>query len=121
MPGDENFGDYAPYDVDPERFLNILRNAAYICTDSFHGSAFSILHEKKFIVFDRYNSNSANSKNSRIDSLCQNLGLESRRYNARGEILEQMDLEIDYGTVKEKTARYRANMKDYLSPALGCV
>ena len=42
---DENFGDFAPYDVSPERFLNLLRNAEYVCTDSFHGTAFSILNE----------------------------------------------------------------------------
>lgn len=39
---DENFGDFAPYDVSPERFLNLLRNAEYVCTDSFHGTACSV-------------------------------------------------------------------------------
>ena len=34
---DEEFGDYAPYDVGPDRFLNLLRGANYICTDSYHG------------------------------------------------------------------------------------
>lgn len=119
VAGDEDFGDYAPYDVDPARFLSILRNADYICTDSFHGSAFSILHEKKFVVFDRYNSRSANSKNSRIDSLCRNLGLEDRRYSGQPDILQLMEQEIDYAAVVEKTAQYRVNMKDYLSQALG--
>jgi len=118
VAGDEEFGDYAPYDVDPARFLNILRNAAYVCTDSFHGSAFSILHEKKFIVFDRYNSNSANSKNSRIDSLCQNLGLEDRRYRSQVDIQQLMEREIDYCAVGKKTEEYRKNMKNYLSQAL---
>ena len=77
---DENFGDFAPYDVSPERFLNLLRNAEYVCTDSFHGTAFSILNEKQFVVFNRYAENSSFSKNSRIDTLCVNFGLESRRY-----------------------------------------
>ena len=45
VPEDENFGDVALYDVGPDRFLNLLRGAAYICTDSFHGSCFSIIHE----------------------------------------------------------------------------
>ena len=75
---DENFGDFAPYDVSPERFLNLLRNAEYVCTDSFHGTAFSILNEKQFVVFNRYAENSSFSKNSRIDTLCVNFGLETR-------------------------------------------
>ena len=52
---DESFGDFAPYDVDPTKFLNLLRGADYVCTDSFHGSVFSIIHQKPFIVFNRYN------------------------------------------------------------------
>lgn len=118
VAGDENFGDYAPYDVDPARFLNILRNADYVCTDSFHGSAFSILHEKKFVVFDRYDDRSANSKNSRIQSLCINLGLENRRYISQGDILEQMENKIDYAAVQERIACYREHMKQYLQQAL---
>lgn len=118
VPGDEAFGDHAPYDVDPARFLNILRNADYICTDSFHGSAFSVLSEKKFVVFDRYDDRAINSKNSRIDSLCVNLNLESRRYDPQYDILEQMELEIDYVAVGGRIARYREEMKNYLTCSL---
>ena len=46
---DEKFGDIAPYDVGPEEFLNWIRGAKYVCTDSFHGTCFSIIHHKKFI------------------------------------------------------------------------
>ena len=62
---DEQFGDYAPYDVAPDIFLNLLRGAEYVCTDSFHGAVFSIIHKKQFVVFNRYNNNSKHSKNSR--------------------------------------------------------
>lgn len=118
VPGDESFGDYAPYDVDPARFLDILRNAAYVCTDSFHGSAFSVLNEKKFVVFDRYDNRSVTSKNSRIDSLCVNLGLEDRRYDPNADIVAQMEKEIDYTAVGEAVACRREEMKNYLAQAL---
>lgn len=36
VENDETFGDYAPYDVAPDRFLNFIRGAEYVCTDSFH-------------------------------------------------------------------------------------
>lgn len=115
---DESFGDYAPYDVDPVRFLNILRNAEYICTDSFHGTAFSIIFEKKFIVFDRYNSKSSNSKNSRIDSLCHNVGLKNRRYTNADSALDMIDEKIDYSLVSQRVAEYRENTVKYLEKAL---
>lgn len=114
---DETFGDIAPYDVDPVRFLDILRNAAYICTDSFHGTAFSMIFEKKFIVFDRYNSRSSNSKNSRIDSVCKNAGLTNRRYVDINGIAEMMMRDIDYQSVSTKIAQYRVQTKEYLKSA----
>lgn len=119
VAGDENFGDHAPYDVDPARFLNILRNASVVCTDSFHGAAFSVINGKKFIVFDRYSSRSTNSKNSRIDSLCQNLGLEGRRHSDEADITTVAEQEIDYCAVNEKLIRCRENTKCYLAEALG--
>lgn len=115
---DENFGDYAPYDVDPVRFLNILRNADCVCTDSFHGTAFSILCEKQFLVFNRYSDQSTNSKNSRIDSVCRNLDLESRRFYGNRNIVDAMDSLIDYPRVRELVQQYRGRTKDYLRKTL---
>lgn len=111
---DEMFGDYAPYDVGPEEFLNYLREAEYVCTDSFHGSCFSIINEKKFMIFNRYSDNSTTSKNSRIDSLCSNLGLSERRY--RGNIFD-IEKEIDYKMVKSKFSEIYSVTEKYLNEA----
>jgi len=116
---DEAFGDYAPYDVDPARFLSILRNANCICTDSYHGTAFSVIFEKQFVVFDRYSSRSSNSKNSRIESLCVNLGLESRRFSGTESIETAINSKIDYAAVKQKLLVYQTATKEYLKKALG--
>jgi hypothetical protein len=118
VPGDEKFGDYAPYDVDPVRFLNILRNADYVCTDSFHGTAFSIICEKQFLVFNRYSEQSSNSKNSRIDSVCYNLHLESRRFYGGQNMEEVMNAQIDYQHVRELLQQYRGQMQEYLQKAI---
>ena len=113
---DENFGDYAPYDVSPHKFLNILRGASYVCTDSFHGSCFSIIHEKKFMVFNRYSDASKTSKNSRIDTLCENLCLSDRRFNK--DNISDIQNPIDYDRVKEKLDLLRKKADAYLSQAL---
>lgn len=114
---DEAFGDYAPYDVDPCRFLSILRNASCVCTDSFHGTAFSIIFEKSFVVFNRYSDRSSNSKNSRIESVCVNLGLEGRRYINYDEITATMIAPINYSAVSTKIAEYKERTKTYLASA----
>lgn len=112
---DETFGDYAPYDVGPGQFLDLLRGAEYVCTDSFHGSSFSIIFRKQFLVFNRYDEASKLSKNSRIDSLCRNLGLEDRRYS--GNISVSMMKHIDYNSVDKKLQDLRKASQLYLKSA----
>ena len=111
---DESFGDYAPYDVSPDKFLNLIRGAEYICTDSFHGTCFSIINEKKFMIFNRYSDASKVSKNSRIDSLCINLGISERRFV--GNIMSVLD-EIDYHSVNIKLNKLKSETDKYLDKA----
>lgn len=39
--------------VGPDEFVWLIKNAKYICTDSFHGSVFSFLYGRPFAVFTR--------------------------------------------------------------------
>lgn len=112
---DVPFGDYAPYNVGPEEFVNLIRNAQYVFTDSFHGSVFSMLYEKQFMVFNRYANNTVSSKNSRIDSFCENYGLSERRFC--GDI-NAIDNKIDYKTVMEKVENHRKISLSFLDKAL---
>lgn len=64
---DWNFGDDQLFDIGPEHFISLIKNASYVFTDSFHGTAFSILFEKKFLVFPREKKSYAMS--NRIDSI----------------------------------------------------
>ena len=69
VESDMTFGDYQIFDAGPAEFVNLIRNAEYVCTDSFHGSVFSILNHKQFVTFNRFSNESKNSRNSRIESL----------------------------------------------------
>lgn len=116
IKSDETFGDFAPYDVGPEKFLNLIRGASFICTDSFHGACFSIINEKKFMIFNRYDEKSKHSKNSRIDTLCDNLEVRERRFD--GENIDKILRDIDYSLVKEKLEMLKVNANNYLDMAL---
>ena len=85
-----------------------------VCTDSFHGTAFSILNEKQFVVFNRYAENSSFSKNSRIDTLCVNFGLESRRYKNGMDLSDVVKDDIDYKAVGEKYKNLKMVTDQYL-------
>lgn len=112
---DLEFGDYKMFDIDTQDFVNLIRNSEYVLTDSFHGTIFSILNHKKFITFNRF-GNGKGSRNSRIDSLCKLLDLESRRFNAN--ITYQVNNPIDYEKVEEKLSKFRADSIEFLSTAL---
>lgn len=91
----------------PGEFLQWIRDAEYVVTDSFHGVAFSIIFHKKFIVYlDREISN----KNARIIDLLKLLGLSSRI----GEI-DMINDEIDYKNVDEILYIELQKSIDYLS------
>lgn len=111
---DRQFGDIQMFDMDAADFVNLIRHAEYILTDSFHGSVFSILHHKKFMTFNRFTAG-ANSRNSRIDSLCTLLGLSGRRFN--GDVMD-VEKDVDYLVVEERLSKLRADSIEYLETAL---
>lgn len=101
--------------MDAADFVNLIRYADYILTDSFHGSVFSILHHKKFMTFNRFNAGAKNSKNSRIDSLCTLLGLTERRF--AGNVMD-VQKEIEYLSVDEKLKELRDASTSFLENSL---
>lgn len=116
VKNDEEFGDVHLYDIDPGDFVNLIRHAEYVCTDSFHSTIFSMLHHKKFIVLDRYSDKLMKSRNSRIDNLCSRAGLSSRRFNC--DIYNEMIQDIDYDAVDKKLQELRDDSMAYLNMAL---
>lgn len=118
VEGDLQFGEYQLFDIGPDDFINLIRGAEYVLTDSFHGSVFSILHHKKFVTLNRFDEGKQ-SRNSRIDSLCAILGLEDRRY--RSNILEEISSDIDYTAVDEKLMSLREESLEFMNEALNQV
>ncbi|MBQ7976538.1 MAG: polysaccharide pyruvyl transferase family protein [Clostridia bacterium] len=116
VEGDISFGDMQLFDVGPAEFVNLIRNAEYVCTDSFHGTVFSILNHKQFVTFSRFSDDSKQSRNSRIESLFEQTGLNDRHCTTN--ILETMNRYIDYVSVEEKLTEMRRKSVEYLSNAL---
>ena len=114
IASDEKFGDEAPYDVGPEEFVNLIRHAKYVCTDSFHGSVFSILYHKQFISFNRY-GDGKNSRNSRLDTLFGNIGID-RRFH--GDLKSEILRKIDYDAVDSKLEVLRMRSDRFIREAL---
>lgn len=117
---DLKFGDISAYNVGPSEFINLIRNAEYICTDSFHGTCFSIINHKLFFTLNRYNSKNSQSTNSRIDSLLSMLGLLDRRINEfdSSSFDYLIKKSIDYSFVDEILTVKRKESISFLRNAL---
>lgn len=102
--------------LSPEEFLGAVANAAFVCTDSFHGTIFSILFERPFFTFERFGKERT-GQNSRIYTLLDRLGLTGRLmpfdhgYNPDA-------LPIEYGSVEDALNRSRKTSLEFLESAL---
>lgn len=115
---DDFYADETPYDIDPADFLNLIRNAAYVCTDSFHCTVFSMLYKRKFFTFRRYKRKTRSSTNSRLDTLFHLSGVSGQIFAGDEDIKQCLQIKIDYETVHRNLAVIRAQSYEYLSAAL---
>lgn len=104
------------FGIGPLEFLYLVRNATYICTDSFHGTVFSINYRKNFYSFFKRNGNERNGDNSRIYYLLQEMSLLNRlKYD---DFIEEPD--IDYGNVSLYLEQMRIKSISFLKQILQC-
>lgn len=116
VESDEQFGDEAPYAVDPNDFVKYIKDAEYVLTDSFHCSAFSIQFHKKFMTFYRFAIGAKGGRNSRIDSLFNVLGIP-REHIYQGDV-QKVDSPIEWSVVEEKLQVFRDKSIEYLKKSL---
>lgn len=115
----DEFADMIPYDIGPKEWIDLVRNAEYVCTDSFHGTVFSILYNKVFFDFRRYQTNSKMSTNSRIDSLLNVAGISTERILTGKENVEDvLQYKIDYDIVNKKMETFRNDSITWLLDAI---
>lgn len=104
----------------PEQFINLIRGAEYVFTDSFHGIAFSIINQKQFFVFQRYaNKVIRGSRHSRISNILQLWKIEDRLLSDTNIDWEnQPILRINYDNVNRILTSERKRSLSFLADAL---
>ncbi len=96
----------------PQDFLYYIKNAEYVLTDSFHGTVFSILFNKRFLTF------SVQRFNSRIESLLEMFGLTQRYADHAANWQDALDSEIDYDRVNRVLDEQRKVSHNFLEAFL---
>ncbi|MBE6404410.1 MAG: 4Fe-4S dicluster domain-containing protein [Lentisphaerae bacterium] len=102
----------------PEDFLRAYRDAEYVITNSFHGTVFSILFEKKWVSVNQNGSNKS-SQNARHTELLKTLGMEERTIDfSEDDILDLLGEPVDWAHVQKTLAELRSSSKSWLLDTL---
>ena len=102
-------------DAGPVEFLNLLKNAAYVITDSFHGVCFSVNFQKQFTCLERFNSKSKGHENARVTDFLASLDLTFAMAKGEKEISVQP---ICYADAEQKLNVNREHSKAYIQQLL---
>lgn len=114
-PREYSYADCVVFTSGPSEFLGWVKKAAFVCTNSFHGTAFSIIYRKNFLTI------AATLGNTRIKSLLDKLEIGDRQVASAdaiksvGDYLKPMNYEPVSGLLNEEIKKSMAYLKKALS------
>jgi len=73
-------------DASPREFVGLIEKASFVCSNSFHATAFSVMFQKPFIV-----TLNRNGRDSRMVDLLSSIGLNDRLYDL--DNIEELDMD----------------------------
>ena len=92
----------------PRAFLWLIHHAKFIVSNSFHATAFSIIYQKQFVVFNR-----KEKINTRMQDLLGDFGIEYCMWGSGRKISE-----IDFQVVNTRQKKYMEQSKNYIKMVL---
>lgn len=97
------------YVTDPAEFVYLIDHADFVCTNSFHGVAFSINLGKNFLAFGR------NNGLAKIESILKTMRLTNNVYSPS---MKARPEEINYDAVNTRLNEMRESSMQYLRECL---
>lgn len=114
---DTTFADKLITGASVEDFINWIRGAECVITDSFHGLAFSVINEKDFFIFYRRKIGVGGHRNARIDNILDMWKLQDRLILPEKNEIPDLP-SINYGIVNTLVENKRRDSYEYLKEAL---
>lgn len=101
------------FDSGPIEFVKLIKNAKFVCTDSFHATALSLNLKKDFVEFMRFKNTDKSSQNSRIYDVLNHYGLGSRIFSAKrtdwGTPINYVSITKQLNSDREKSINFLVN------------
>lgn len=101
----------------PLELLDLFAQAAYVVTDTFHGTIFSIKSRRPFVSLIR-GENRWGSNANKLSFLLEQLGLSDRVNRDLGQIGSHLESPIDYGKVDKVLQPLQEASRKFLAEAL---
>lgn len=115
MPNSINKRNEKSVVIGPSEFLWYIRNAEYVITNSFHGTVFSVIFEKKFVAIPH------SKTGNRVIELLERIGLIDRCINCGNVVLDIIDSDIDYDLCNEKIKKIVEESQNYIMDSIANV
>ena len=119
--GPNSFRKGTVFDAGPGEFVNLIANASYICTDSFHGTIFSIMYNKNFFTFMRFSDSQKSSMNSRVKNILSIVGLSNRLFENSITPEAALAYQVDWSDVNKRLNDFRKSSREYFERAIICL
>ena len=90
----------------PFLFLSYIKNAAYVITDTFHGTVFSIIYNKSFVTYG--------GSNTKIGEITNQFGISERNINNEDSLEVVFSNNIEYREVNSFIEKYKNDSLKYI-------
>lgn len=101
------------YDAGPEDFVSLIAGADMVCTNSFHGTAFSLLLNKPFLV-GQYTP----FADDRLATLLGTVGMADREVDPHAPVLPEKLTDCDFSYVNTQLEKLREESTQWLHNAI---
>ncbi len=102
----------------PSDFLSLVKYSEMVITESFHGTAFSLIFEKKFICINTTNLEGMIRNDQRIINILGLVGLSNRYICQKDVSTFDFNEDIDYNIVTKKRMEEASYCKSMLKGAI---
>lgn len=107
---DDTFGDIKLNDCSPGQWIYLIKNSEYFFTDSFHGTIFATIFNKKFIVLKRETESNINNRMENFLELID----EKDKFIENSSQLKIDAMKWNYKKINSKVEDFSNKSKEYL-------
>lgn len=110
--------DTKVFDAGPSEFIGLIKGASLVLTDSFHATAFSLNFKIPFVSLCRFSKDDPKGMNSRLYTILNSVGLESRIIDEDRVLTKEFLFDVDFDSAHKLLSQKREENTNFLIESL---